>query len=163
MAFEFNILHKTPIVNDLVHAAQTVNDDPGNYKKKALLSGALTTGMGTYGLYKLHKEFPKVTGKQSMLRALTALAFPAGIYYAVTHNNSNKDIAIGAGTSIGGLALRHKLNLSPTIENMDITNIPLKTHARTAAPLLGATLTGTYMFNQLQNAKKLEQRKFINS
>lgn len=164
------ITDKVNLFPDIANAVKTINDDPGNHKKKALVGLAATAG----GAYATHKFFTDAlrkdintrlgrpnnqSGVPAIISALLSAATPAAIYYTVQNRDRDDRFALGA-VATGASLVAHNENR----KRIKSTGIP----PEMVAPLLKANASimtmagaGMYTLHQLQAAADEEKLKAL--
>ena len=149
------------ILHDTLDAIQTLSDDPGNHKKKALL-GLGIAGAGAGAMYaasrnrKFMKAFNK-TAPSTLTGRILAAAAPAAIYYML--QNMDRPERAAAGASMAATAQAHKiLNVAPNVSATVPASAQGALLANTAGSmgLINGYLMASSNFQKADDLKKLK-------
>ena len=136
------------------NAIVTIDDDPGNHKKKALAGfggAALASIGGAVAISKLPKANVPV-GTEPSTTAL--LAIPAGTYYAMQNRDNVDKRNLGLATAAAGLVVANK--------GAGVANVPQLTNAQrltAAAALATPTALATYGVHELHKAEQIKREQ----
>ena len=165
-----NVGIKGHLPGDLVNAVTTLDNDPGNHKKKALLgltgtvAGILAAkhflGNGVGDEINRQLQPSSVPSKSGIIEALLSASTPAAIYYAVQNRDKPGRAGVGAAGAAASVALKNEAR-----KNIVSTGIPTELAvplAKVNASVALAAGSGLYTMHQLQAAAdsaKLEALK----
>lgn len=165
-----NVGIKGHLPGDIVNAVTTLDNDPGNHKKKALLGLTGTVAGILAAKHYLGNGVGEEIGRQlqpssgpakgGIIEALLSASTPAAIYYAVQNRDKPGRAGLGATAAAGSIALKNEAR-----KNIASTGIPAELVvplAKVNASVALAAGSGLYTMHQLQAAAdtaKLEALK----
>lgn len=154
------------VLRSLYDATRTINNDPGNHKKKALL-GAAGTILGTAVAMKnlsgpLEHEIESQLGPEptSLKSKLVALSLPASAYYIMQNRDRPSRMAVGAtAAGLGLVGHKQEMDNSPNYKGIPPELLSTVLKADAGAGLAMGSFA--YMSHQLQAASDKEKIKAL--
>lgn len=140
------------ILDSVRNAASTIDDDPGNHKKKGLASlggAALSTYFGT----KLIPNIPRPTSIQPPSTA-SLLAIPSGLLYAA--NNAKNKLKVGLGLGLAGAGLIAANSGARSTQGPTLTT---GQRVAVAGALLAPTALTAYGLHELKKSEEIQRER----
>lgn len=163
-----NVSINTNYLKDMLHAAKTIDNDPGNHKKKALISGIPSIGATAYVSGKLLKNSLH-NFSQNPTRAITGTAVPLGLIYAYNNKDNIKKKMLGIGTAATGFGanfayhmhhIKNQLAQNPETVYQPQTKQLAKSIGLIAAPVAGLLYSNNEL-SKMREAEHAEKRGLL--